>query len=236
MIKLKFFSFLFLCLAVQSLVAQSNRDSILRVKTTTDFQFTGTGSEENWKSADWVTLTPRTPVPAGYTTQIKILYSTTGIYCLYQSADKTITATLKEDFADLYNEDVIEAFFWPDEKNPLYFEYELSPLNYELAILVPNNKGNFFGWRPWHYEGDRKTRHAAKIRQGPDDRISGWTAEFFIPFALLRGLDNNPPKKGTRWRANFYRIDYDSKMAEWSWQNIRTNFHDYEMYGTIVFE
>jgi hypothetical protein len=25
-------------------------------------------------------------------------------------------------------------------------------------------------------------------------------------------------------------------MAEWSWQNIRTNFHDYEMYGTIVFE
>jgi hypothetical protein len=77
----------------------------------------------------------------------------------------------------LYNEDVIEAFFWPDEKNPLYFEYELSPLNYELAILVPNNKGNFFGWRPWHYEGDRKTRHTAKsgrdlMTESPAGRVN----------------------------------------------------------------
>lgn len=214
----------------------SHRDSLIYVRPTTDFEFAGNGNEENWKSGEWITMPQRSEVPAGYSTRFKILYSPTGIYCLYHCTDKTITATLKGDFLDLYNEDVVEAFFWPDEQNPLYFEYELSPLNYELPILVPNNKGNFFGWRPWHYEGDRKTRHATKITQGPDDRITGWIGEFYIPFTLLRGLAQNPPKKGTRWRANFYRIDYDSKTAEWSWQSIRTNFHDYEMFGSLVFE
>ena len=216
--------------------AQGNRDSILHVKFTADFEFDRVGTEEGWNRASWTKLTARGDNPAGYTTQFKILYSKKGIYCLYKCSDKTITSTLKGDFLDIYNEDVIEAFFWPDESHPLYFEYELSPLNYELPILVPNNKGEFFGWQPWHYEGDRKTRHATRITQGPDDRINGWMGEFFIPFALLRGINNNPPKTGTRWRANFYRIDYDSKSAHWTWQTVRTNFHDYEMYGTIVFD
>ena len=216
--------------------AQGNRDSVLHVKTTTDFEFGTVGNEEGWNQANWFSLTARGETPAGYTTRVKILYSKKGIYCLYHCTDKIITATLKGDFLDIYNEDVIEAFFWPDEAHPLYFEYELSPLNYELPILVPNNKGEFFGWRPWHYEGDRKTRHATRITQGPDDRISGWLGEFFIPFALLRGIDHNPPQSGTRWRANFYRIDYDSKSSQWTWQTVRTNFHDYEMYGTIVFD
>jgi hypothetical protein len=162
------------------------------------------------------------------------LYSDSGIYCLFKCDDHKITATLKGDFLDLYNEDVVEVFFWTDEKMPVYFEYELSPLNYELPILVPNNKGDFFGWRPWHYEGERKTRHATHINGA--DEITSWTAEFFIPFALLKPMQNVPPKKGTQWRANFYRIDYDSGTSEWSWQKTRTNFHDYEKFGYIVFE
>ncbi len=31
----------------------------------------------------------------------------------------------------------------------------------------------------------------------------------FVPFELLKPLANVPPKSGTRWRANFYRMDYD---------------------------
>jgi len=42
--------------------------------------------------------------------------------------------------------------------------------------------------------------------------------------------------KGTRWRANFYRIDYDNNVSEWSWQPTRTNFHDYERFGTLLFQ
>ena len=41
-----------------------------------------------------------------------------------------------DDFEDIFNEDVVEAFFWPEESSVIYFEYELSPYNYELPILV----------------------------------------------------------------------------------------------------
>jgi hypothetical protein len=174
-----------------------------------------------------------------YQTQIKLLYSDAGVYCLFKCDDKKVTATLKEDFLNLYNEDVVEVFFWTNEKMPVYFEYELSPLNYELPILVPNNNGDFFGWRPWHYEGDRRTRHATRInmnKKNAPDEITSWTAEFFIPFALLKPMSNVPPKKGTQWRANFCRIDYDRGTSTWSWRKTRNNFHDYEKFGTLLFE
>jgi hypothetical protein len=205
------------------------------VKKTNDFTVTGDGSNANWKNADWLTLPQRNSSNVSYQTQIRLLYSDSGIYCLYKCEDKKITATFKEDFLDLWNEDVVEAFFWPDETTPLYFEYELSPLNYELPILVPNFKGNFLGWRPWHYEGSRKTQHATHVVM-TDNSVTAWTAEFFIPYRLLKPLQNIPPKKGTKWRANFYRIDYDNGSTEWSWQVVHTNFHDYERFGTIVFE
>lgn len=159
-----------------------------------------------------------------------------GIYTLVKCEDKKITATLSNDFADLYKEDVVEIFFWTDEGVPLYFEYELSPLNYELAIIVPNFDGDFFGWTPWHYEGERKTRHATHVSKDEKGNVTSWSAEFFIPYALLKPLRNVPPKSGTKWRMNLYRIDYDEGYSGWTWQPVLTNYHDIERFGTIQFE
>jgi hypothetical protein len=164
-----------------------------------------------------------------------MLYSETGVYCLFENEDNKISATMKNDFDDIYNEDVVEVFFWTDESSPIYFEYELSPNNVELPILVPNYDGKFFGWRPWHYEGDKKTRRGATIHKN-GEQVLGWTAEFFIPFKLLNPMQNVPAVPGTRWRANFYRIDYDNGSAQWSWRPTRKNFHDYNSFGTIVFD
>jgi len=210
--------------------------SILKVKHTTNFDVTGDGSAANWNNTEWLMLRQRNNTNVTYQTQLKLLYSDSGIYCLYRCEDRKIKATLKEDFLDLYNEDVVEAFFWTDETAPVYFEYELSPLNYELPILVPNIKGNFLGWRPWHYEGSRRTKHATHIDKN-GEAVTSWTAEFFIPYALLTPMANVPPQKGTQWRANFYRIDYDKGEATWQWQIVqRESFHDYQSFGTIVFE
>jgi len=211
------------------------KEDTLKVKRTTDFEINGDGSNANWNNSDWLEL-PKSGGSVSYRTKVKMLYSDSGLYCLYHCEDNKITATLKEDFLDLWNEDVVEAFFWTEESNSIYFEYELSPLNYELPILVPNNKGKFLGWRPWHYEGNRKTKHAIHINKS-GDAVTSWTAEFFIPYTLLRPLNNVPPQKGTHWRANFYRIDYDNGESSWEWQKVRNeNFHDYELFGHIVFE
>lgn len=205
------------------------------IQHTTDFELSGDGKSEKWKNTEWLQL-PKRKGLVNYSTQAKLLYSDNGIYTLVMCEDKKITATLTKDFADLYTEDVVEIFFWTDESTPLYFEYELSPLNYELAILVPNFKGDFFGWTPWHYEGARKTRHAIKVIKDEKGSTTSWIAEIFIPYALLKPLENVPPKPGTQWRINLYRIDYDDGSSSWTWQPVETNFHDFERFGTVQFE
>jgi hypothetical protein len=147
---------------------------------------------------------------------------------------------MEADFLDLWKEDIVEAFFWTDESLPFYFEYEISPLNYELPIMISNIEGELLRWQPFHYEENRQTQHVVTVRGGeqkPDSEITGWTAEVFIPYKLFSPLGNVPPVSGTKWRANFYRVDYDEERAKsWSWQLTQRNFHDYLRFGTLVFE
>lgn len=211
-----------------SYVMYGQPPDVLKINSVHDFILSGKGDAQEWKKAEWTELPHRAGLNM-YTTRVKLLYSETGVYGLFYCEDRRITSTLREDFSDLYNEDVVEVFFWTDERMPLYFEYELSPHNFELPILVPNSHGDFFGWRPWHYEGNRMTRHSTDITE------KSWTAEFFIPYTLLKPLQQVPPTKGTRWRGNFYRIDYDEGSSEWSWQLTQSNFHDFEKFGTLLF-
>ena len=231
---------LLLLLLVKGLhgIAQTpvGKEAEARIKHTQDFEVTGDGSATPWKTTDWIKLS-RIKGSSPYETKAKILYSEKGIYALYHCEDKKINATMQEDFASLWREDVIEIFFWTDETYPIYLEYELSPLNYELAILVPNFNGQSAGWTPWNYKGQKKTRKATKIIQNGKGDTTAWIGEFFITYALLRPLQNVPPEKGTKWRANIYRIDYDeAESSYWSWQPVNNNFHEFQKYGTFVFE
>jgi predicted TIM-barrel fold metal-dependent hydrolase len=212
----------------------------LRVKRTSDFAVIGKGAAAPWASTEWEPLVRRGDKGAEYKTQLKALYSEKGLYFLMQGTDAQVTATMKEDFADLWKEDVFEVFLWPDERTPLYFEYEISPLGYELPILVPKIDGKFLGWRPWHYEGDRKIQKGVTIDGGRPllgSPATGWTAEFFIPYALLTPLANVPPKPGATWRANFYRMDYDNgQTTAWDWSRVGPSFHDIDNFGVLEFE
>lgn len=215
-----------------NLVAEDNatEDNVAQVSVCEDFEVTGEGLDASWNQASWIDLPQRNEKPVTYTTRVKALYSKTGIYFLFDCQDEKLTATMKEDNLDLWNEDVVEVFLWTGEDFPVYFEYELSPLNYELPIIVPNDKGRFFGWLPWHYEGDRKTRHATSSSD------KGWKAEFFIPYKLLTPLPQVPPEPGTKWRVNMYRIDYDQGQTTFSWQPTAKTFHEFNKFGTFIFK
>jgi len=212
------------------------------VKKTDDFELDGTGKNPAWEKTEWQPMGMVGRKTGPYQTKAKLLYSAKGIYALVDCEDKKLTCTKTRFLDDIYTEDVVEMFLWTDEKQPLYFEYEISPLGVELPILVSNNGRGFFGWAPWHYEGERVIRKATSVRGGKKEsmaEVEGWTAEFFIPFALLFGLPNNPPKPGSYWRANIFRIDYDFKevVYQWAWDvRTGTSFHNYLKYGKIIFE
>ncbi|MFH1716060.1 MAG: carbohydrate-binding family 9-like protein [Planctomycetota bacterium] len=213
---------------------------VLRVRQTEDFVVNGRGNAPAWEKVGWEPLNLRSADGHQYGTRVKVLYSPTGLYVLMEAEDRTLTATMNEDFLDLWNEDVFEFFLWPDERYPVYFEYEISPLGFELPILIPNFGGEFLGWRPWHYDGKRRTQKATAVVGGPRQsgaRVTGWTAEVFVPYDLLKPLQNVPPRPGTRWRANFYRVDYDDgKSTSWDWARVGTGFHEIEKFGTLIFE
>ncbi len=213
---------------------------VLRIRRTEDFTVNGAGDAPAWKDTAAEPLNLRSSDGHQYKTSVKMLYSATGLYVLMEAEDNTITATMKEDFLNLWQEDIFEVFLWPDERYPVYFEYEISPLGFELPIIIPNFDGEFLGWRPWRYDGKRKTQTATTTTGGPKQsgaKVTGWKAEVFIPYDLLRPLQNVPPQPGTRWRANFYRVDYDQgETTSWNWAPVGSSFHEFEKFGTLIFE
>jgi hypothetical protein len=212
----------------------------IRVRPTADFDVTGDGQNAAWKTTDWTVIPQRTEGGLPYDSKLKLLHSPTGLYVLFEGTDRRLTTTGRADFEHLWEEDVFEVFLWTDEKQPIYFEYEISPMGNELPILVPNFSGKFLGWRPWDYEGNRKTRKATSVsggRKEPGASAEGWTAEVFIPYELLRPLQNVPPERGATWRANFYRVDYDdNRPTRWTWAPVGPSFHEFEKFGTLIFE
>src|SRR5512132_2474146 len=110
----------------------------LTIRQVDDFEVTGTGDHANWRKAEWTPLNRRQADGHPYDARFKALYSTTGLYVLMDATDRKLTAAMNEDFMHLWTEDVFEVFLWPDERYPVYFEYEISPLNHELPIIIPN--------------------------------------------------------------------------------------------------
>lgn len=224
----------------QQPVTRQPADKVLQVRRTADFTVDGSGRAAAWKPVPWEPLSLRTDGGHRYQTRVKMLYSKSGLYVLMEAEDRKLTATLDQDFLDLWEEDVFEFFLWPDERHPVYFEYEISPLGFELPILIPNFGGDFLGWRPWHYEGKRKTQKATTVTGGKKlsgAEVTGWKAEVYVPYELLKPLQNVPPHPGTRWRANFYRMDYDhGKTTSWDWARVGESFHEYQKFGTLVFQ
>ena len=212
----------------------------LVVKKCDDFQVNGKGDHAQWQSIDWISMPILDNPETAYETKFKMMYSDKGIYVLGSCEDQVVSTDYKIDQGDIWNGDVFEVFLQTDENNPLYFEYEINPLNTELVILVPNNEGDFFGWLPWHYEGDRKVQKAIHVHDGKAEtgaKIKGWTAEMFFPYTLFKALKNVPPLPGTEWKGNFYRMDYDTgERIKWSWKPVETTFHEYKKFGTILFE
>jgi hypothetical protein len=235
-----FILLLILSLRVLAQPAPGQDTSRLVIRKTTDFTITGDGSSPQWNNAAWVTLpVQETPMNQAPLTRIKALYSDKGLYFLFDCADEKLNTTFDKDFEPLFRQDAIEAFLWPDTSQVMYFEYELSALNYEWPLLVPHISGRSSGWAPMRYEGEKKIQHATSAQGGEKKsmaKVTGWRGEFFIPYRVLHPLVGKPPTPGTQWRGNFYRLDYDHGYTTWTWKKTGPSFHNYSKFGTLVFQ
>ena len=147
---------------------------------------------------------------------------------LFEIDDARPWATLTARNAPLWTEEVVEIFVDPVGDLEGYFEIGINPSGavYDLVLRRTSS-----GWRKdfaWDVDGLRS--HA---RVTP----AGWAAELAIPFDALTGT---PPSPGTRWRANFLRIDRpggtgtEADLSAWSPTGMR-NFHRPVQFGTVEF-
>ena len=210
------------------------------VKKTADFELTGDGKADNWETTQWVNMAQQKQLDIPKETKFKVLYSNTGIYFLFYSEDTSLDASILADNKHLWKEDVVEVFLWPDTSKEVYFEYELSPLNFELPLMVMNMGGQRHRWQPWFYEDDRAILHQTAVQGGSQKSgasIKSWPGEFFIPYSLLLPMGQMPPESGTVWKANMYRMDYVNKKGMyWAWKKIDSSFHDIHKFGALLFE
>ena len=75
-----------------------------------DFDVNGRGDAPAWTKVPWESLQFRGSGSHPYQTRVKLLYSATGLFALMEATDQVLTATLQEDFLDLWKEDVFEFF------------------------------------------------------------------------------------------------------------------------------
>lgn len=208
-----------------------------RMRNTPDFELTGKGDRPEWKDAAWANMTPQGQ-PDAYVSRFKAIYSKKGIYFLFEGEDEIVSAKMQEDNLDLWREDCFELFLMPNEAKATYFEYEISPLGKELPLLIMNYEKKD-GWLPWHYEGARKVQKKVACTGGElksKAKIDSWSAEIFVPYELLEGLATMPPPKGSAWKANFYRMDYDAGGGKgWNWAIVGDSFHEYQKFGHLIF-
>jgi hypothetical protein len=148
---------------------------------------------------------------------------------LFTATDRDPGATMTGCDAPLYEEETVEVFFDPAGDLQSYFEIEVNPLGAVLDIAFRKNRSGYKGDCAWQCEGLRTLvrKHAG-----------GWTAELAIPFA---SVTNERPREGSRWRANFCRIDRPSRdgslpreLTAWS-PPLRASFHTPERFGIVKF-
>jgi len=148
---------------------------------------------------------------------------------LFTAADTDPWATMTQRDAPLYEEETVEVFFDPVGDLESYFEIEVNPLGTVLDLVLRKSRSGYKGDRAWQCEG---LRTLVRRHDG------GWSAEMAIPFA---SVTNSPPRTGSRWRANFCRIDRPSRdgtlpreLTSWS-PPLRASFHTPERFGVIEF-
>jgi hypothetical protein len=164
--------------------------------------------------------------PPKQSTSAQLAWDALEFRVLFQAEDAHPWATLTERDAPLYEEEVMEVFLDPVGDLECYFEIEVNPLNAVLDLVLRRNRSGYVRDFAWRCEG---------LRTAVTKDATGWNAELSIPFASLTSA---PPSNGSRWRANFLRIDRppgtERELSAWS-PTGRANFHTPERFGFVEF-
>jgi len=200
----------------------------------------GKGDESAWSRVEpitefrlWKTFGKPTE-----STAVKLCYDDMHLYVLFECSDQDVFALYDTRDAYLWESDAVEMFFQPDEKNPMYFEFEIAPNNAVFdAKMINTGSGGFKRWASWNCD----IRTATKIRgtlNHWEDRDEGYTVEAAIPLSIFRDVIGDKPLAGQTWRFAAVRVDFSVTLAaeeRSSTANVPQDIHQKNGYATLAF-
>jgi hypothetical protein len=161
---------------------------------------------------------------AELSTPVRVLWSDRYLYLGYECPFTTLNTFIpaqKEERIGLWDNDVVEAFIAPDPTAiNRYKEFEWAPTGESLDLNV-DLPAKDFGWTA-------RAESAVTV----DDSAKIWRVEVRIPLA---SLSDQMPKRGTRWRVNFFRHDKAHRAGLAFSPTLTRTFHTPDRFGWLEF-
>lgn len=196
----------------------------------------GSLDEPAWRTAFEVPLVDSmTGAPPVHPTTARLLWDERHLYVAFEVADDDVVVRPgRADDDAIWEDEVVEVFVDPAGTGRGYAEVDLSPANVRFDARFASWRSDLAAARTWSSGATTATR----IRRGGDG-APGWTAEMALPLEALRGAAP-PPRPGSRWRANLYRLEIRNRAGVREGQAfsppLRPDFHALERFGWIVFD
>jgi hypothetical protein len=170
----------------------------------------------------------------------KMMYDAEYVYLIYKVDDRHVRIQNTKFNGPVSTDACVEFFFAPDSDWPLrYFNVEINAGGTGLMAYHKDGK------RTNVKEEDFSVVEIAhtlpkKLEQEISEPVT-WFLEFKMPISLLAKYGNfTLPKKGVKWKANFYKTSSRSTNPHYiTWnfiQNPVPQFHLPQYFGTLLFK
>jgi hypothetical protein len=196
--------------------------------------------EKDWKDAPSTGEFVRTMdgLPGEQKTRAKLLWDDKTLYVAFELEDKDIWSTLDKHDEKLWTQEAVEMFIDADGDGKTYIELQANPKGATYDSYLA-------GYRQNQNEWESNVKVAVKVDGTLDNRSDtdkGWVVEMAIPLEAARGkekeMKNVPPKVGTTWRVNFFRLDMPAGKSQagtgWSPPMVG-DFHALDKFGVLTF-
>lgn len=173
---------------------------------------------------------------ASQDTFVSLSWNDQNLYIAYRSTDSKIVGTPQKKDSQIFNaDDLVELFIDPDGDGQNYLEIGVNAFSSNYDLLLKCISPVCGGWNTAMNFDIAGLETVSKITS------EGFNTEIKIPFSSLQTIKNGnftPPKAGTKWRGNAFRIDYGNTteyLALQHYKSLKYGFHQPEEFAVFEF-
>jgi hypothetical protein len=202
----------------------------------------------NWNKAAWKKIKPVTLThfmgaipPFRPAVQAKMMYDADNVYVIFQVHDQYVRSVIEKYNGPVSTEACVELFFSPDTAyRDKYFNLEINAGGTPLMAYHVYKQKEYPLFTPEDFARITIAHSLPRKVDPPITEPVTWTIEYRLPVDLLEKYGSVVrPKKGTVWRANFYKTASKSTNPHWiTWARVdlpAPAFHSPQFFGTLLF-